>query len=312
VTVTVTDAAGALATSSYELTVNDINDAPLAVGIMTGMTMTDGDNQSDYPIDPTNFFSDVDGDILTYTVTTSDPDGANSSTETLDEWNTSTWVIGEAGSEAGDKLVVITASDGQATATQSFTMTINAAAASFSMDDQLIQIRNMDTITKAQVSIDEWGADYTVGNTDTLIKFEVWIDAGALSTLSATEILGYQFDMDFDASQVGELDFSTIGVAGDNFGFNGNTSFNTDNSAITFNKVDGGVAIASSVAIVDTDVSNDGPPSFLGVEKLIGTFYVNTIDPNAISADITINTMLVVTDAGNIVQDDYTYSLDIA
>jgi hypothetical protein len=191
-------------------------------------------------------------------------------------------------------------------------MTVNAATASFSMDEQLIQIRNMDTITKAQVSIDEWGADYTVGNTDTLIKFEVWIDAGALSTLSATEILGYQFDMDFDASQVGELDFSTIGTAGDNFGFNGNTSFNPDNSAITFNKVDGGVAIASSVAIVDTVVTNDGPPSFLGVEKLIGTFYVNTIDPNATSADITINTMLVVTDAGNIVQDDYTYSLDIA
>jgi hypothetical protein len=38
---------------------------------------------------------------------------------------------------------------------------------------------------------------------------------------------------------------------------------------------------------------------------------VNPIDANITSADITINSMLVVTDVGNIIQDDYTIAYDI-
>jgi len=165
----------------------------------------------------------------------------------------------------------------------------------------IIDIRNMEAITKAQASINEYGADYTNGDTDTIIKYEMWIDATNLSALnaSATEIRGYQFDMDVDAAVIGALDFSMI--LGDNFGFN---SANAANSNITFNSTDGSVVGASSTAIVDNDVSNDGPPSFLGLEKLIGTFYVNPIDANITSADITINSMLVVTDVGNIIQDE--------
>ena len=110
--------------------------------------------------------------------------------------------------------------------------------------------------------------------------------------------------MDVDASQVGALDFNII--AGDTFGF---YAANPDNSSITIG-ANGEVAAASSTAIVDTDASNDGPPLFLGAEKLIGTFYVNPIDAAATSVDITINSMLVVTDVAgiNIVQDDYTYT----
>ena len=176
------------------------------------------------------------------------------------------------------------------------------------MDDQLIKLKAGETITKAQASINEYGQDYTNGDTDTIIKYEMWIDATNLSALnaSATEIRGYQFDMDVDAAVIGALDFSMI--LGDNFGFN---AANPVNAGIAFNSDSGSIVFASSTAIVDNDVSNDGPPSFLGLEKLIGTFYVNPIDANITSADITINSMLVVTDVGNIIQDDYTIAYDI-
>jgi hypothetical protein len=133
----------------------------------------------------------------------------------------------------------------------------------------------------------------------------MWIDTSALTTLdaNATEIRGYQFDMDFDTNEVGAFDFSMI--TGENFGFN---ATNPANSAITLNDTTGDVAGASATAIVDIDTANDGPPLFLGAEKLIGTFYVNPIDANVASVDITINSMLVVTDVvdGNIAQADYT------
>jgi len=71
------------------------------------------------------------------------------------------------------------------------------------------------------------------------------------------------------------------------------------------------IIIASATAIVDTDATNDGPPFFLAGEALIGTFYVNPIDANAASIDITIQDMLVVTDDVNIEQAAYTITLDL-
>jgi hypothetical protein len=102
------------------------------------------------------------------------------------------------------------------------------------------------------------------------------------------------------------LNFPTI--AGDNIGFN---AANPANAAITFNSTTGNVAMASSTAIVDTDVSNDGPPSFLGTEQLIGTFYMNpNVDLETMS--LSINEMLVVTDTSNINLDDYSTLLNVS
>ena len=70
---------------------------------------------------------------------------------------------------------------------------------------QLIQIRNTDTITKARASIDEYGEDYTSGNTDKLMKFELWIDTTELDSfgVGATEIRGYEFDINWNDLEVG-------------------------------------------------------------------------------------------------------------
>ena len=120
----------------------------------------------------------------------------------------------------------------------------------------LIEVRNMVSITKAEASINEWGADYTGGDTSLVISYELWVNAAALADYSATAsgILGYQFEMGIDPALVQDLNWSV--TAG--------TTFGTSNTDITFNSATGAVAVASSSAIVDTDPANDGPPSFLG------------------------------------------------
>jgi hypothetical protein len=140
------------------------------------------------------------------------------------------------------------------------------------------------------------------------MKFEMWINAAELDAfgIGATEIRGYQFDLDWNDAEVGALNFSTI--SGTNIGFNAS---NPANAGITLNSDTGSVALASSTAIVDTNATNDGPPAFLGTEKLIGTFYVNpNADLDAIS--ISVNEMLVVTDAGNIVPNDYSAVMELS
>jgi len=208
---------------------------------------------------------------------------------------------------AVETFTIVATDEHGATDSQEITVTIHGTDDSGPVV-QLIQVRNAETITKAQASIDEYGTDYTNGDTGKLMKFELWIDATELSSFGtgATEVRGYQFDMDWNIAEVGALNFPTI--AGDNVGFN---AANPANSAITFNSTTGDVAMASSTAIVDTDVSNDGPPLLVGAEKLIGTFYVN---PNADLETITlsINEMLVVTDTSNINLDDYSTVIEIS
>jgi hypothetical protein len=174
---------------------------------------------------------------------------------------------------------------------------------------QLIQVRNAELITKAQASINEYGTDYTTGDTGKLMKFELWLDAIELSSFNATatEIRGYQFDINWNDLEVGALNFPTI--AGTNIGFNAG---NPDNAIITFNSELGSVAMASSTAIVDTDITND--EVFNGniqTKQLIGTFYVN---PNADleTMILSIDNMLIVTDTDNISPANYATVLEIS
>jgi hypothetical protein len=249
--------------------------------------------------------TDIDGDVLLVTAAS-----ATNGTVTINADGT----LGYLGNldYNGTDTITYTITDGNGG-----TSTASVAVDVAPVDDtpitpattQLIQIRNYDTITKARASIDEYGTDYTDGDTGKLMKFELWLDATELSSFGtggATEIRGYQFDINWNDLEVGALNFPTI--AGTNVGFN---AANPANATITFNSTNGSVAMASSTAIVDTDVSNDGPPSFLGTEQLIGTFYMN---PNADLETMTLslNNILIVTDTDNIQHNDYTTILEIS
>jgi len=318
--VTVADNDGATDTQDIVISITGTNDAPVA----NDDSVTTSEDTS-VVIDVLANDTDIDGDTLTVTEVTAtngsitintdgtlsyqgNPDfnGTDTITYTVDDGNggTDTATVTVNVSAVNDAPVSV---DDTVTTNEDTSVIIDVLANDSDADfvDQLIQIRNMVSITKAQASINEYGTDDTGGDTDTLIKYELWIDTSALTTLdaNATEIFGYQFDMDFNTTEVEAL--NTTLFTGENFGF---YAANPANSAIYINETTGSVVDVSATAIVDIDTANDGAPLFLGAEKLIGTFYVNPIDANAVSVDITINNMLVVTDAGNIIQDDYSFS----
>jgi len=156
----------------------------------------------------------------------------------------------------------------------------------------LIHITNVELLTKEQVSINEYGVDITGADQGELLKFEVWLDASDLETYEGipTEVRGYQFDFGFtNTNTVDPAGFMGLGMVGFN-------PSNASNMLITINQLSAKVAYANAEAVVDYDIGNDGPPTFVGIDKLVGTFYVSPIGDNVV---IKLKDMLVVTDIDN-------------
>ncbi|WP_419942446.1 Ig-like domain-containing protein [Candidatus Palauibacter sp.] len=117
VTVTAADPDGLTATQSAEVTVEAANQAPEAVGTIPPQAMTAGDEVT---VDVSSFFSDPDGDELTYTAESSDAAVLTASTS-----GSSLTVTAVS---AGTATVTVTAADpGGLTATQSAEVTVEAA-----------------------------------------------------------------------------------------------------------------------------------------------------------------------------------------
>ena len=117
VTVTAADPGGLTATQSVEVTVEAANQAPEAVETIPAQAMTAGD---EVVVDVSSFFSDPDGDELTYTAESSDAEVAAAGIE-----GSSLTVTAVA---AGAATVTVTAADpGGLTATQSVEVTVEAA-----------------------------------------------------------------------------------------------------------------------------------------------------------------------------------------
>ena len=111
VTVTASDPDGLSASQSFDVTVP--NRAPAAVGTIPGLTLTVGDTES---VDVSSYFSDPDGDALSYTAGTSDAEVATTSV--------SDSTVTLTGVSAGMTSVTVTASDPDGlSALQSFDVT---------------------------------------------------------------------------------------------------------------------------------------------------------------------------------------------
>ena len=100
VTVTAADPGGLTATQSVEVTVEAANQAPEAVETIPAQAMTAGD---EVVVDVSSFFSDPDGDELTYTAESSDAEVAAAGIE-----GSSLTVTAVA---AGAATVTVTAAD---------------------------------------------------------------------------------------------------------------------------------------------------------------------------------------------------------
>ena len=117
VTVTATDPDGASAAHLVDVTVEAANQDPVAVGVIPPQTLTEGDTVR---IDASGFFSDPDGDALTYAAASSD---AGVVTASVDGSMVMVVAVAE-----GTATVTVTASDPDgASAMQEAMVTVEAA-----------------------------------------------------------------------------------------------------------------------------------------------------------------------------------------
>ena len=120
ITVTASDPGGLTATQTFSVTVSEgPNRAPVAVGTIPVQTLSHGGNAA--TVDLSGYFSDPDGDKLTYTAVSSDTSKVTASVSDA----TLTIAISTV-TAAGQTTVKVTASDpGGLTATQSVSVTVN-------------------------------------------------------------------------------------------------------------------------------------------------------------------------------------------
>ena len=117
-TVTARDPGGLTATQTASVTVNRANRAPQRVGSIQTQTLDSGGTAT---LDASRYFSDPDGDALTYSASSSNTGVARVSV------SGSTVTISAAG--VGSAMVTVTATDpGGLTATQSISVSVSAAA----------------------------------------------------------------------------------------------------------------------------------------------------------------------------------------
>ncbi|WP_254175504.1 putative Ig domain-containing protein [Planktothrix tepida] len=118
--VTAKDSSNATVENSFQLTVNNVNDAPTATPI-TAQTATE---DSSFSLNIVNKFSDIDGDILTYSATLADGT-ALPSWLTFDS-KTGTFTGTPTNSDVGNIAIKVTAKDSSnATVENSFQLTVN-------------------------------------------------------------------------------------------------------------------------------------------------------------------------------------------
>ena len=134
ITVTATDPDGLAATQSAVVTVEATNRAPEAVGTISARTMSVGQTET---VDVSPFFTDPDGDQLTYTAASSDEAVAAVS---LTGSNLTVTAVA-----AGTAMVTVTATDPDGlTAMQGAEVTVEDAAAGFRFRDDFDSSASLD------------------------------------------------------------------------------------------------------------------------------------------------------------------------
>ena len=119
ITATATDTSAATVTQTFSVTVIQPNQAPTTVGTISNITMKLGSITRQ--VDVSGYFSDADGDTLTYTASSS-----NLADVTVSVSNATVTITSVS---EGWANVTVTASDGTDSATQTFKVTVSANSA---------------------------------------------------------------------------------------------------------------------------------------------------------------------------------------
>ena len=138
ITVTATDPGGLSATQTFEVTVNRANQAPTVSGSIPAQTVAVGETAA---VDVSAYFTDADGDALSYAASSSNPSVAVVSTSGATVMITAV--------AKGSVTVTVTATDpGGLTATQTLEATVpnRAPEARGSLPDQTVQAGQTATL----------------------------------------------------------------------------------------------------------------------------------------------------------------------
>ena len=132
VTVAAGDPGGRTATQSFEVTVQRVNQAPVAVGSIPAQTVAAG---SAVTVKVSGYFEDPDGDVLTYVVSSS-----NTAVARVTVSGDTVTVTGVA---AGTATVTVAASDpGGSTATQAMDINVTTSAVPANVCQRTVQVRD--------------------------------------------------------------------------------------------------------------------------------------------------------------------------
>ena len=287
-------------TTTVTLTVANVNDDP------TGSVTITGDNKTGQTLTASNDLTDADGmGTVSYQWSKDGVDVAGATNTTL--------VLVDADIGSVFRVTASYTDDGN-------TVETSTSSATSAVVDivKLVQIRNIETITEMDASILLYGSDGTGGSTENLIKFDVYLDAEGINSLSengaATEIRGVEFDIDWTSLDLEEFGVSLVDSSSSILtgAYAATTDYigTRDTSDTTINGATGKVVIVGDgTKIVNTDVSDD--TVFTGniqIDKKIATLYVNPEDAKQ-DISITLNNIIVDTDDG--VVTPLSYSVDI-
>ena len=175
ITVTATDPGGSTATQTFSATVTQPNRAPTTVGSIANLTLTVGESAT--AVDVSGYFSDPDGDTLTYTATSSDTAKATVSVSSA--------TVSITPVEAGAPTVNVIASDGSLSAKQTISVEIAANLAPVTIGT--MSDRTLDVGDSMVTNVDAHFADsvgdtltYTASSSDTSVA-SASVSGGALT-----------------------------------------------------------------------------------------------------------------------------------
>jgi VCBS repeat-containing protein len=294
ITYQIEDENEATANATATVTVTPVNDDP------TGSVTISGTAKTGQTLTASNDLADVDGiGVISYQWANADGDISG----------------------ATDSTYVLSDSDIGSTITATASYTDSGATAETKTSDatvevtdivKLIQIRNIESVTLSEASVSLYGVDGYSSSTDKFIKFDIYLDAEGVNTLSdsglATELIAGSFDLGWSNSEL-----QTISPLKDSTDF-----FLVDDTYLTmFNNLEtGGFSFLNTTVIsgpvVDTDPSNDTsgfpPTTIIPMEQLLATVYVNQVD-SATSAQLSIENISIGTNDVDVAPLDYTIDL---
>ena len=287
ITVTATDPEGLSATQQFVVTVSTGNRQPVVVARIPAQTMTVGAHAT---VDASSYFSDPDGDVLTY--------GAGSSDAAVVGVSVSGSQLSVTGVAAGSATVTVTATDpGGLSATQQFVVTVSTGnrppTTVGTIPDQAITVGATTTVDVSSYFSDPDGDVLTYGASSSDVAVArvsvsgsqvsiTGVAAGSVTvTVTASDLGGLSATQQFVVTvRTGNRSPTTVGTIPDQAITVGATT--TVNVSSYFSDPDGDVltyaASSSDAAVASVSVSGS-TVSVTGVAAGSATVTVTATDP---------------------------------